>query len=175
VRRGDRGINVQIIQFYLNQTAVYVNSIKPVEIDGNFGAATENSVRQFQEYFNLAQDGIVGQATWEKMQDIYEGIQQGVNVPEGTPPSADAYPGTPLRVGSRGANVTKIQNWLNDLSAVYPDVPAVNADGVFGPLTENAVLAFQSRFNLAEDGIVGRITWNRMYTEWQNLVAEGQA
>ena len=42
---------MQIIQFYLNQTAVYVNSIKPVEIDGNFGAATENSVKEFQEYF----------------------------------------------------------------------------------------------------------------------------
>ncbi|MBE6894885.1 MAG: spore cortex-lytic protein [Ruminococcaceae bacterium] len=175
VRRGDRGINVQIVQFYLNQTAVYVNSIKPVAIDGNFGAATENSVKEFQEYFNLAQDGVVGQATWEKMQDIYEGIQQGVNVPEGTPPADDAYPGTALRVGSRGTNVTKIQNWLNDLSNNYPDIPAVNADGIFGQLTENSVLAFQSRFNLAADGIVGRVTWNRLYTEWQNLVAEGQA
>lgn len=174
-RRGDRGINVQIIQFYLNQTAVYVNSIKPVEIDGNFGAATENSVKEFQEYFNLTQDGVVGQKTWEKMQDIYEGIQQGVNVPEGTPPTTDTYPGTPLQLGSRGENVRKIQNWLNALSAVYPDVPAVNADGIFGPLTQNAVLSFQSRFNLTADGIVGRITWNRLYTEWQNLVAEGQA
>ena len=96
-------------------------------------------------------------------------------VPEGTPPSSDEYPGTPLRIGSRGENVRKIQNWLNDLSAVYPDVPAVNADGIFGPLTQNSVLAFQSRFNLEADGIVGRITWNRLYTEWQNLVAEGQA
>ena len=174
-RRGDRGINVQIIQFYLNQTAVYVNSIKPVEIDGNFGAATENSVREFQEYFNLVQDGVVGQKTWEKMQDIYEGIQQGVNVPEATPPSADAYPGTPLQTGSRGENVRRIQNWLNAVSAVYPDVPSVSADGIFGPLTQNAVQAFQSRFNLTADGIVGRITWNRLYTEWQNLVAEGQA
>ncbi|MBR2028302.1 MAG: peptidoglycan-binding protein [Oscillospiraceae bacterium] len=174
-RRGDRGINVQIIQFYLNQTAVYVNSIKPVVIDGNFGAATEASVREFQEYFNLTQDGVVGQATWEKMQDIYEGIQEGVDVPEGTPPSSDAYPGTPLRIGSRGANVTMIQNWLNALSVVYPDIPSVSADGIFGPLTQNAVLAFQSRFNLTADGIVGRVTWNRLYTEWQNLVAEGQA
>ena len=174
-RRGDRRINVQIIQFYLNQTAVYVNSIKPVEIDGNFGAATENSVRQFQEYFNLTQDGIVGQATWEKMQDIYEGIQEGVDVPEGTPPSSDAYPGTPLQNGSIGEDVRKIQNWLNAISSAYPDVPAVNADGIFGPLTQSAVLAFQSRFNLTADGIVGRITWNRLYTEWQNLVAEGQA
>lgn len=174
-RRGDRGINVQIIQFYLNQTAVYVNSIKPVEIDGNFGAATENSVKEFQEYFNLTQDGVVGQKTWKKMQDIYEGIQQGVNVPEGTPPTTDTYPGTPLQLGSRGENVRKIQTWLNALAAVYPDVPAVNADGIFGTLTQNAVLAFQSRFNLTADGIVGRITWNRLYTEWQNLVAEGRA
>ncbi|MBQ9844843.1 MAG: peptidoglycan-binding protein [Oscillospiraceae bacterium] len=175
IRRGDRGINVQIVQFYLNQTAVYVNSIKPVEIDGNFGAATESSVREFQEYFNLNPDGVVGQLTWEKMQDIYEGIQQGVTVPEGTPPASDGYPGTPLRQGSRGENVRKIQSWLNALAAVYPDIPSVSADGIFGPATENAVLAFQARFNLTADGIVGRVTWNRMYTEWQNLVAEGQA
>lgn len=174
-RRGDRGVNVQIIQFYLNQTAVYVNSIKPVEIDGNFGAATESSVRAFQEFFNLSPDGVVGQMTWEKMQDIYEGIQQGVDVPESTPPAAEEYPGTPLRQGSRGENVRKIQNWLNSLSAVYPDVPSVAVDGIFGPATESAVLAFQARFNLTADGIVGRITWNRLYSEWQNLVAEGQA
>lgn len=175
IRRGDRGVNVQIIQFYLNQTAVYVNSIKPVEIDGNFGAATENSVMAFQEFFNLTQDGVVGEATWEKLQDIYEGIQQGVTVPEATPPTAEEYPGTPLRQGSRGENVRKIQQWLNDLSAFYPDIPSVSADGIFGPLTENAVLSFQSRFNLTADGIVGRVTWNKIYTEWQNLVAEGRA
>ena len=174
-RRGDRGINVQIIQFYLNQTAVYVNSIKPVEIDGNFGAATEASVREFQEFFNLTPDGVVGELTWEKMQDIYEGIQEGVDVPESTPPASDTYPGTPLQLGSRGENVRRIQSWLKDLSAVYPDVPDVNADGIFGPATQNSVLAFQSRFNLTADGIVGRVTWNRLYSEWQNLVAEGQA
>ena len=118
---------------------------------------------------------MVGQLTWEKMQDIYEGIQEGVDVPESTPPAAEEYPGTPLRRGSRGENVRSIQNWLNALAAVYPDIPDVNADGVFGPLTENAVLAFQARFGLAADGVVGRVTWNRLYTEWQNLVAEGQA
>ena len=175
IRRGDRGINVQIVQFYLNQTAVYVNSIKPVEIDGNFGAATENSVKQFQDYFNLTQDGIVGQLTWEKMQDIYEGIQQGVTVPEGTPPDGSTYPGTPLRLGSRGADVAQIQQWLSALAAVYPSIPAVAADGIFGQLTQQSVVAFQQQFNLTADGVVGRITWNRLYTEWQNLVAEGQA
>ena len=174
VRRGDTGRNVQIVQFYLNQTAVYVNSIIPVNIDGVFGAATENSVRLFQEFFNLEQDGIVGQLTWEKMQDIYEGIKTGVYVPEQTPPADAAYPGTALRVGSSGPNVTKIQTWLNGIGQVNSGIPFVNPDGVFGQLTRDAVIAFQQQFNLTADGIVGRVTWNRIYAEWQNLTAEGQ-
>jgi len=175
VRRGDRGRNVQIVQFYLNQTAVYVNSITPVTIDGVFGASTENSVKQFQDYFNLSQDGVVGQITWVKMQDIFEGIKTGVYVPEETPPAEDAYPGTALRVGSSGENVTKIQNWLNAIGQINSNIPYVNPDGIFGSATRNAVIAFQQQFNLTADGIVGRITWNRIYSEWQNLVAEGNA
>ncbi len=174
VRRGDRGINVQIVQFYLNQTGVYVNSIQPVTIDGVFGAGTETAVRQFQDFFNLTQDGIVGQKTWEKMQDIYEGIKEGVDVPPQMPPAQDAYPGTPLRVGSQGGNVTKVQNWLNGVGRVYSTIPFVNTDGVFGPVTRDAVIAFQRQFGLTADGVVGQQTWNRLYNEWQNLSAEGE-
>ena len=174
-RRGDTGINVQIIQFYLNQTAVYVNSIAPVEIDGNFGAATENSVKAFQDFFNLTADGVVGELTWEKMQDIYEGIKNGVTVPENTPPSVDTYPGTPLRYGSSGENVVKIQNWLNALAQVTLQIPSIVADGIFGPATQQSVIAFQQLNNLTADGVVGQVTWNALYSQWQNLVAEGQA
>ena len=175
LRRGERGINVQILQFYINQTAVYVNSIKPVEIDGNFGPSTEMSVISFQKYFNLTPDGIVGKLTWEKMQDIYLGIQQGVQVPQDTPPQDDKYPGRTIKIGDRGKDVVKIQTWLNAVANVYPDVQSVNTDGIFGTATQSSVIDFQSRFNLNADGIVGRITWNRLYTEWQNLVAEGNA
>ena len=174
VRRGDSGINVQIVQFYLNQTAVYVNSIAPVTIDGSFGNATENSVKQFQDYFNLEQDGIVGLNTWEKMQDIFEGIKTGVYVPEETPPTDDSYPGTALRLGSTGQNVEKVQRWLNGVGEIYGEIPFVNIDGVYGPMTRDAVIAFQNQFNLVADGIVGRNTWNTLYAQWQNLTAEGQ-
>ena len=109
------------------------------------------------------------------MQDIFEGIKTGVYVPEETPPAEDAYPGTALRVGSSGADVTKIQNWLNAIGQTNSNIPYVNPDGIFGNATRNAVIAFQQQLNLAADGIVGRITWNRIYSEWQNLVAEGQA
>jgi peptidoglycan hydrolase-like protein with peptidoglycan-binding domain len=174
VRRGDSGINVQIVQFYLNQTAVYVNSIVPVTIDGSFGNATENSVKQFQDFFNLEQDGIVGQNTWEKMQDIFEGIKTGVYVPEETPPADDSYPGTALRLGSTGQNVEKVQRWLNGVGEIYGEIPFVNIDGVYGTFTRDAVIAFQNQFNLVAYGIVGRNTWNTLYAQWQNLTAEGQ-
>lgn len=39
------------------------------------------------------------------------------------------------------------------------------ADGVFGPRTERAVLAFQAASGLAVDGVVGNETWNALFNE----------
>ena len=35
-------------------------------------------------------------------------------------------------------------------------------DGVFGPLTQNAVISFQQSEGLLPDGIIGDSTWQRM-------------
>lgn len=71
-----------------------------------------------------------------------------------------SYPGTPLRLGSSGSNVTVIQSALNTISQNYPAIPKINpVDGYFRESTENAVTAFQRIFGLAADGIVGRATW----------------
>jgi murein L,D-transpeptidase YcbB/YkuD len=35
-------------------------------------------------------------------------------------------------------------------------------DGDFGPLTENAVVSFQTNMNLSPDGIVGPLTWTQL-------------
>ncbi|MEG3029982.1 MAG: peptidoglycan-binding protein, partial [Oscillospiraceae bacterium] len=174
VRRGDKGRNVLIVQFYINQTAVYVDSIDEVALDGIFGAALETSVKEFQKFFNLTADGKVGELTWNKMYEIFLSIKNGVTVPPQTQPNADKYPGTPLRIGSSGTNVVKVQNWLNGVSKVYTTVPSVTADGKFGPLTKNSVMAFQKRFGLIQDGIVGTATWGKLYSVWQGLVADGK-
>ncbi len=75
---------------------------------------------------------------------------------EGIP---ESYPGAPLRTGSTGPNVRKIQEQLNRVSVNYPLIPRVATDGIFGPATENAVRTFQRIFHLTPDGIVGRNTW----------------
>ncbi|MBR2916626.1 MAG: peptidoglycan-binding protein [Clostridia bacterium] len=75
----------------------------------------------------------------------------------------NSYPGTPLRLGSSGDDVRRIQVQLNRISTNYPLIPKIpNINGVFGVETENAVRKFQETFNMTVDGIVGKGTWYQL-------------
>ncbi len=83
-----------------------------------------------------------------------------------------SYPGTPLRVGSRGPSVVQAQVMLNRVGENYPAIPRVATDGIFGELTEAAVRHFQEIFDLTSDGIIGEATWYqlvRLYVGVTNL------
>ena len=79
-----------------------------------------------------------------------------------------SYPGTALRVGSRGPYVTVVQTELNRISRNYPAIPRIpEIDGIYGPKTEAAIQKFQEIFDLDVDGVVGKATWYalvRLYT-----------
>jgi hypothetical protein len=59
----------------------------------------------------------------------------------------------------RGEDVRVMQQKLFDLGYTQ----AGEIDGIFGPLTEGAIKAFQSDERLLVDGIVGPITWSRLF------------
>jgi len=61
-----------------------------------------------------------------------------------------------LRFGDSGLAIRVLQRLL--ISNGYN----VRVDGVFGPLTETAIKAFQSQRNLSVDGIVGPRTWSQL-------------
>ncbi|MCM1404648.1 MAG: peptidoglycan-binding protein [Prevotella sp.] len=83
------------------------------------------------------------------------------NAPTGT--VQNSYPGSPLRLGSSGTNVRRMQTFLNRIRQNYPLIPAISpVDGVFGAQTEQAVKVFQNTFNLTSDGVVGVSTWNKI-------------
>ena len=63
-----------------------------------------------------------------------------------------------LKLGSTGLEVRMIQKRLN-----------ITEDGVFGPKTEEAVKKFQKTYNLKVDGIVGKITWNKMFSNKRDI------
>lgn len=85
--------------------------------------------------------------------DMY--INSAVNI-SGVPSS---WPGYNLSNGATGEKVRQIQTQLNRIARNYPAIPAVTADGIYGPATANAVRAFQRIFNLPQTGIVDFPTW----------------
>lgn len=60
-----------------------------------------------------------------------------------------------LRQGSMGPDVRTVQTELNRQLTPRPNL---TADGIFGPATRSAVVAFQRQAGLSPDGIVGPLT-----------------
>ena len=69
-------------------------------------------------------------------------------------PDAKTYP--TLRRGARGENVRTLQELL------AKDGSKLAIDGIFGPGTQSAVRAFQKKYGLKVDGIVGPQTWKKL-------------
>lgn len=88
--------------------------------------------------------------------DMYINTAQEIS---GIPAS---WPGYNLEVGSRGDKVRQLQEQLDVIAGAYPALPTVQADGVYGPSTEEAVRKFQSVFGLPETGIVDYPTWYKI-------------
>ena len=68
-------------------------------------------------------------------------------------PLGFAYPGKPLKIGSKGDAVKLVQ-------AV---VGGVITDGDFGAKTDHRVKEWQLAHNMAADGIVGPVSWKAMF------------
>ena len=67
-----------------------------------------------------------------------------------------------LSVGSEGKKVSQLQEHLNVIAGDYPAIPRVAVDGIYGPLTAEAVRIFQSIFGLPATGVVDYRTWYKI-------------
>ncbi len=92
----------------------------------------------------------------------YYGNDMYINVAEAVSGIPASWPGYTLDVGSSGDKVLQIQEQLNTISEAYPALPAIVADGIYGPLTKEAVRKFQDIFGLPETGIVDYSTWYKI-------------
>ncbi len=72
--------------------------------------------------------------------------------------------------GSRGESVKTLQAQLN-----AKGFNAGSVDGIFGKNTQAAVIAFQKANGLAADGIVGKLTWAKLYDTTAALPAASTA
>ncbi|MBR6709112.1 MAG: peptidoglycan-binding protein, partial [Clostridia bacterium] len=162
LRLGSTGDDVRTIQIRLNRISRNYPAIpKIADTNGFFSYDTQDAVRKFQEIFNLTPDGIIGRATWYRIQYIYNGIKRlnAINA-EGISPEevTGQYPEV-LREGDSGIGVRELQYYLQFLGEFNREITPVDIDGIFGPATAAAVRSVQQIYELPVDGIVGVETW----------------
>lgn len=175
LREGDTGRDVELIQRKLNRISTnYPGIPKIYPVDGFFDSSTTDAVRKFQEVFGLDPDGLVGRATWNQIQFIYNAVKklytvnsEGLRITDVTTRFTDS-----LSEGDTGEGVLTVQYYLSYIALFIPSVIEANMDGSFGPATANAVRSFQRTYGLPENGIVDRATWDRMENVYYDMVSQ---
>lgn len=175
LQTGSAGTDVRLVQVRLNRIGENYPSIpKIVEADGIFSYDTEAAVKAFQHIFGLEEDGIVGKATWYKIQNIYASVKRLSELnSEGINDSELQQRPFPLpEYGDRGPIVKNLQYFLDYLSRFYPTIPAVVIDGIYGDQTRGAVLAAQRVFDLPETGNADEETFRAIYFAYIGIIRE---
>ncbi len=171
---GDTGNEVQRIQIQINRISSNFPGIPKIyPTDGFFGRSTVDAVKKFQEVFGLTVDGIVGRATWYRIQYIYNGVKklfelnsEGLRVSE----LPNAFPGT-LSLGDESYGVITVQYYLSYIALFVSTVLAAAVDGSFGVGTRDAVISFQRTYMLEPSGEVDLITWNRLENTYRGIIS----
>ncbi len=63
--------------------------------------------------------------------------------------------------------IREVQGYLRLISVDYPRIPELKPDGIFGPLTTEAVVEFQRQFELEATGVVDFETWTLIYEAYK--------
>ncbi len=151
LQRGSRGPAVTAVQQAIQAEGYIIRG----GADGIFGPATEAVLQAYQRANGLTQSGVVGAREVELL-----GLGQPASPPPAEPPAdePDTGPYLGLEIGARGAAVKELQQALIDAGVTVRG----GADGIFGPATQSALIAYKTSVGLPGDGIVGRKTIDKL-------------
>ncbi len=124
------------------QQQLNVVRTEDIAVDGIYGPITQEATRDFQRRAGIQVDGIVGPQTRAAIEN------RGGAAPDERSVTTDV-----LRRGSEGAKVRQLQSELESQNYWVGPV-----DGLYGTLTEQAVIAFQKVNGLERDGVVDAST-----------------
>jgi N-acetylmuramoyl-L-alanine amidase len=145
LRRGDRGPAVAAVQQALASLAKLpaVNPAADPTV-AEFDRATDVAIRQFQQERGLIVDGIVGPATIRSLTDARWRL-------------GDRTLAYTLSSRMTGDDVIALQARLAEMG-----YNTGRPDGIFGPLTDASVRAFQRDRGLPDDGVFGADTYREL-------------
>ncbi len=131
------------------------------------------SVKVFQEVFNLPVTGIVDLATWYKIKYIYNSVKkisdlysEGISIDEAT----KEFP-KELKYGDTGIFLAPLTYYLQAISFFNPNIPFLKvSEGVFDNNLKTMVIAFQRYNKLPETGVVDNNTWIKIKDAYQDII-----
>lgn len=163
---GSSGNFVKILKTQLNRISQNYPAIPKISEEGPaFTVETEKAVKKFQEIFDLDPTGIVDKSTWYKIKYIYNAVKRISDLfSEGiTPEEAELIFNTELDYGDDSPVIRVLNYVLNFIAFFDQDLPFLDLSGsVFTKKTEEAVKAFQSKYNIEATGIVDANTWKAL-------------
>lgn len=140
LKNGSEGASVTALQSALEE----LGYLEEEDVDGKFGAKTEEALKLFQKRNGLAQDGIASQdlqlKLYEDTPKDTRGYRQYVRT---VPPVAGAV----IREKSKGEPVTKLQTRLKELGYYKGELT-----GVCDEDTVAAIKLFEGKHGLVADG-----------------------
>ncbi len=150
LRLGATGTKVKELQTRLRELGYFDH-----KLDGNYDAQVVEGVKAFQKRNGLTQDGIAGKATQKKL------FSDSAKAAEGKEDDTtdDSSDDVTLRPGATGTKVKELQTRLRALG--YFDH---SLDGKYDSQVTEAVKAFQKRNGLKQDGIAGKATQTKLYS-----------
>ncbi len=147
------------LQAYLaSNPSVYPQGL----VTGYFGPLTQAAVMRFQNLYGLSPVGYLDAATLAKLNLL---ISEGLLPVGGVGGASTIVFTSEMQVGSRGLEVSQLQTYLASDATLYPQGLVT---GYFGPLTQAAVMRFQTRYGIPAVGRVGPLTLAKL-----NLLVNG--
>ena len=173
VSLGDSGDYVKFIKIQLNRIGNNYPAI-PTIVNGDtvFDIELYNTIKKFQQIFNLKVTGIIDKSTWYKIKYLYNAVKkisdlysEGIKINEVTL----TYPNT-LKLGDTGKYIRELNYLLSTIAYFDEDIPfyELNNDK-FTKETEDMVIAFQTKYNLNNNGIVDSVTWKVIKEVYDNI------
>ena len=156
LKRGMTSDDVKDLQQALKDLGYFPSSTK---VTGYYGSQTQLAVQKFQKASSLAQDGIAGKNTLEKLYGASAKPSAPSSNGNGAVPDELTRHGV-LKEGMKSTAVKTLQTKLKSLGYL-----SENATGYFGSATKKAVVSFQKASKISADGIVGSATLKALYSE----------
>ena len=175
-RLGSAGNFVRQLKVQLNRISNNYPAIPKIEEENIFFTTDmEESVRKFQEVFDLPITGEVDKATWYEVKYLYNAVKKIADlVGEGIAIEEVEFPyGDTLALGESGPYIRILNYLLNFLSYFNNNIPKLNLSGEdFTENTQEMLMSFQTANGKDATGIVDRETWNDLVTAYNQTKTE---